>query len=330
MDFSTIARNHLALNGDFNNFDFSLFTNLGVHHCDLTDFCFYNSGFHGVPELGLRPSEQYAEAVQFLLGRGSLDKSAITALGLKKSDFGMLARMNYSTAIKNRVADLLYKFFMNPQEKPMLIQTGENQTKAITLFEFILITYAQTNKLVTVDQLVDYDIVDYVKIERTTQAFLIGSTIHSALPEQDFNEILRDTYAFILKICSSDLLKFVAHYPTFALNFEIGKASKKLVESMTYQTVRAAALGETLDSMMHKFGLSIPDAYYSVQHFGTIVINNDNQYYWLQQDGTIGSSPVLDSLTNSPSKIDLNVDINKFNEQWGSTQNAAPRRISLD
>lgn len=337
MKFDTIARNWLAINGSFDNFDWSLFTNSGISRDDYIDFCYYSAGYHGMPELGLSPSHQFRLCSAYYRGEpfsGMVraytrlsEEETRKALGLKKHDFGSLSlywKNDFSRVTTKKLYDLLLQHLLNPSCTLLSVVIGDDATKDITLPQYLL--YSQMNKTaeaVTVDSLLGMNFVSLRSVERARQAYVIGSSIYTPASECDLAEVLSSAYTFILRLCSTNLLKNVQEFTVLPLNECTHGEKASVVSQCTTEMARAASIGWSLNDIMHLFGLNIPDITYSISWFGKPTALNSREEF-IQYNGKdklmiLNGSKLPERTTaNVPVDIDLR-DFKTMKEKLNNT-----------
>lgn len=339
MNFDVIAQNHLALNGNFDSFDFSMFTNMGIPKSDYKNFCYYAAGFRGFPELEITPEDHFRLMKAALRGDMSdLEKvdwgglPACKVLDLSKHDFGAYPPLTYQTATQNKVSALLHNCLMSPDFRPITITFNDKEPKDLTIFRYIALQM-ENKKKVTVQELMSSNIVSLHHISHTTQSFLIMPTVYSPITNADFNKILFDIYTRVLQLCSADFIKYYLYFPMNAINFSLGQCSTKHLHAFKMQMVRAGAVGMTLNEMMHLFDMNIPDALYSFSKFGVISVKNyDGSYVFLNGDSAVTCDNALSFLEScADTDAIINVDVEEFKATWQTSKGSKePRRISID
>lgn len=339
MNFNVIAQNHLALNGNFDDFDFSMFTNMGIPKSDYKNFCYYAAGFHGFPELKIVPEDHFRLMKAALRGDTSdLEKvnwggaPEYKVLGIPKQDFGAYAPLTYQTATQNKVSALLHNCLMSPDFRPITVTFNDKEAKDLTIFRYIALQM-ENKKKVTVQELMDLNMISLYRTNHTTQSFLIVPTIYSPITNADFNKILSDIYAKALKLCSADFIKYYLYFPMNAINFSLGQSSAKHLRAFKMQMVRAGAVGMTLNEMMHLFDMNIPDALYSFSKFSVISVKNyDGSYVFLNGDSAVTCNNALSFLEScTGTDVTIDVDVEEFKSAWQvSKSGEEPRRINID
>lgn len=356
MDFNVLAKNWLAVHKNFEQFDYSIFTNSGILQSLYNDFCFYAAGYHGVPEHGILPVEQFSIISNFLTGGDNSELEAATVkkcyqdIGFKAADCGMLAldRTKGIKASTIKMQEALLQYILDPENLLIAAQLTGGGEMQLTLPQFLL--YDRMNKVErTADELLGLNLIRFCRVNRTPQVYLIGSTFYSSLSEEECMEILHNVYCVILALVDNEFAGFAGDFTLLALNECTGKAKKSVEKSFLRQIVKANALGFSLNQIMNCLGLNIPDVMYSIKEYGMPTAINENgegiQFVEANAKRRLSDDdlPNIDQViskkntirvTESVSKIvkfegtvELFVDKDKFLEMFGG--NNEPRKIRI-
>lgn len=328
ISFNTVARNWLAIHGNFDNFDFSLLTNSGIGKSKYQDFCYYSAGFLGDEKYGLTPKEQFKQSADFLTGKDT-EKPA-KAFQLQNTDRGTYAvfAKKFSKVKMQKAFDTLLSYFFNPNNTLISVTYSDGSASAQTIFHTVLEKYARGKKL-EVRDILTLNLVKCVCSARTSQAYFVGNTFVSSLNEAEMQEVLQSAYECVLAVCSDDFLDSLADFPVLALNDGIGKSKAKTLKQFRKQLMVATCCNVTLNDLMHLFSYNIPDVLYSIKTFGTVAsVTETGEFMSLTDDNKLMRQSDI-TLPLVDETISVELDTSDFISTFGSTSESV-RRMQFD
>lgn len=310
ISFNTVARNWLALHGNFNQFDYTLFTNSGIPKEQYENFCYYSAGFK--PSKNKTPKEVFEAACE------------------KKKSSLLPFNSSFDKNTANSVLSLLTSWFLNPDNKLLSVRLTFGDVIAQTLFQYVWLQH-HGHVSVTAEDLMDLNIVSYSCEKRTTQAYLVGTQVISSLSEDEFNRVLKLAYDRVLAVCNSDkLMNNIGEFAVLCMNETTGVAKKSVLAEFKNALILAGAIDTTLNKIMHSFGYNIPDVAYSIDSFGSVaMINEYNKYVSVTAEGTLLEHDI-GKLPSVTSEIEINLNADDFVNGLCSKGAVTPRRIKID
>lgn len=356
MDFRLIAKNWLAIHGNFKQFDYSIFTNSGISKSLYNDFCFYAAGFQGIPELGITPEEQMTIVSDYLAGTANtkIETASIlkccSLLGFKTAQCGSLAleRPKGTKVSTIKMQDALLKYVLDPENQLISAQLADGNEIQLTLPQFLLYDHISGINH-TVDDLLKLNLIQFCKVDRTPQVYLIGSIFYSSLSDEECKEILHNVYTILLNLIDKEFATNAGDFTLLSLNECTGKGKKSVQKAFLKQIVKANALGFSLNQIMNCAGLNIPDVLYSMKEFGTPTAINENDegiqfvsanakvctdsndmftdHQIVSKKDTIRITEDKKKLAKFEGNIDLFIDKDQFLQNFGGANE--PREIKI-
>lgn len=319
MDFSIIARNWLALNGDFKNFDFSLFTNTNIPRTMYEEFCYYAAGFSSGTAL---PSTVFKCSVDHLLGKSAPKDSVL----FSAKDKGLLScfKPEFPQATMQKAFSVLKSYVFNADSKLLSVSFATGEIMNQTIFQYVLMQHCN-GKAVTVDDLMQLNLITNAYEKKTTQVYAIGSVIISPLSDDKFEEVLRSVYECVLAVCQPKFMDLIGELTLLSLNEGTGSAKKSVIKWYMLYLCIADIVGMTMNDLFHLFGYNIPDSMHSIENFGTLSFLGDQQKFQVLSASKTIETCAIGELPARVDDVDIFIDADTFNETYAPDV----RRISF-